>query len=113
LNRRIVCGSCGKEGVVQAHDTAGAPRADLFVRLPKDREGYSHFRCPHCDDDLTVDPLDVAASPKSPMQGRSSFAPGNVRPAGRGRGEPLPVGRLLGVLALVGATIAGVYLACR
>ena len=112
LSRRIVCGSCGKEGVVQAYDTVATPPEDLFVRLPKDAQGYSHFRCPNCGDDLTVDPVDLAQHPEHPMLGRSSFAGGELRPATR-RKEDRAGSRLLAYGALVGLVLLVLCLACR
>ena len=97
---------------MQAYDTPVTGREDLFLRVGKDRQGYSHFRCPSCGDDLTVDPVEAAQSPTEPMQGRASFASGALHPAGARTRKRWP-GRLLGILAVFGAGLAIAYLACR
>ena len=55
--RRIRCGSCKHEGVVEAHDTQESPPDRVFKLLGKDESGYLHVRCPACDADLAASPI--------------------------------------------------------
>jgi hypothetical protein len=44
--------------MAEAHDTIDQfPASEIFILLGKDSEGYIHFRCPSCGEDLRVDSI--------------------------------------------------------
>jgi len=64
FTRNIKCGACGYKGKVEAHDTVNVfPESEIFKNLGKDSStGFLHFRCPSCNEDLAVDPLNAIAA---------------------------------------------------
>jgi hypothetical protein len=61
LTHDIKCGSCGREGKMDAYNVVYIlPQSERFQFLARDSSsGFMHFRCPSCKVDLVVDPVNV------------------------------------------------------
>jgi hypothetical protein len=100
FTRDVKCGSCGREGKVEAHDTVNiVPESEIFELLGKDSStGYIHLRCPSCKADLAVDPFKVIGA--SQMIGYPTSANSGSLPQKNRRYVPLIFGAICVLVTL-------------